>query len=456
MDNIKRFIFSLGFCAVIQLLNAQDRLITDIVVLQNGSELEGYISKQSSSDGIDFVAYKSTISLPKEVVSDNKTRKTDKKDLNPEWKKWFATNNPTTKNAKSITLHDLQLALDIDTLKYSNYISLINQIRNPRNVFVLQRTSSEWLILDLKEKHFHFNWKDIKEIKGVESNPNSLTGILTNIRLKKSNQVLQGTISNQIPGSSLTILLTDGIYKDININDIATIEKEAKNPYYDIFSQSPVIETVVTNSGRDYKGIISSQNYERDDYPYLTVLDYDGKLSLVPQSERKVILRTPNPQYKEIVDVELNDDTLLLNYSNFIKFDTIDENASLIFYAPKNVTFHKLNSKEYKDREVVIWANSSFNLDSVTIIKITELDITNKSIKTVWENVKKEVKTEKIWDIDSLQWFVNDLYSVTPSSFDVMGQTPLGNKGLKCKVYSSGKYLIYQRGKKRGILLDII
>ena len=153
MDNIKRFIFSLGFCAVIQLLNAQDRLITDIVVLQNGSELEGYISRQSSSDGIDFVAYKSTISLPKEVVSDNKTRKTDKKDLNPEWKKWFATNNPTTKNAKFITLHDLQLALDIDTLKYSNYISLINQIRNPRNVFVLQRTSSEWLILDLKEKH---------------------------------------------------------------------------------------------------------------------------------------------------------------------------------------------------------------------------------------------------------------------------------------------------------------
>ena len=122
MDNIKRFIFSLGFCAVIQLLNAQDRLITDIVVLQNGSELEGYISRQSSSDGIDFVAYKSTISLPKEVVSDNKTRKTDKKDLNPEWKKWFATNNPTTKNVKFITLHDLQLALDIDTLKYSNYI----------------------------------------------------------------------------------------------------------------------------------------------------------------------------------------------------------------------------------------------------------------------------------------------------------------------------------------------
>ena len=456
MSYIKYFIFSLTFCVLGHVLNAQNRLVTDIVVLQNGTELEGYISKQSSDKGISFVAYKTTIQLPKDVVLENWTHKIAKKDLNPIWKEWFELNDPTFKTQKTITLYDLEIASKIDTAKYGIYSPLLNQIRNPRNVHVINRSSTDWVFMDLKEKVYHFKWNEIKEIKGVENNPNLISGLITAIRLKKSNQVFRGTIAGQIPGSVLTIQLNDGTYKDIKIKDIATIEKEARCPDYDLFSQSPVIETVVTNRGRDFVGIITSQNYEKDDCPFLTVLDQNGNLSVVPQSERKEILRAPNALYKEILDVELNDDSLLLNYANIVKFDTIEEKASLIFYAPKNVSFTELKRIDNNEYELVLQANAKVNLDSITIIKLSEIDKMNKYINSVWEVVKKELKTDKTQDVDSLQWFVCDLNNSAPTSFEALNQTPLGNKGFKCKIHSSGKYLIYLRGKKRGILLDIL
>ena len=443
-------------CVAAQIGIAQNRILTDIVVLHNGSELEGYISRQSSIEGIDVVSYKTTIHLPNKIVSRNTPKQVLKKDLSPDWEEWLQKNDLSYKDKKNFNFYDFQLVSTVDTAKYSKYLSILKQMKNLKSVYVVNKTSSDWDIVDLRERTYHFEWKDIKEIKGYERKPNLLTGIFTTVRLKNTHQFIKGFISNQVPGSLITLRTKDGLYKDIKIKEISTIEKEAMCPDYDLFAQSPVIETVITNSGREYKGIITSQNYERDDYPFLIVLDETGFLSLVPQVERKEIHRSPNPHYKEIIDVELENDSLRLNYSCHIKMDTIEDKASLIFYTSKDVPFHKLNYKDIPDCEIILQANASINFDSITVIKLSELDNDNKYIKPVWEAVKKELKNEKTRIIDSLQWFTCDFYDTLPKSYKIMNTSPLGTKGFKFKIHSLGKYLIYLRDKKRGVLLDIV
>ena len=56
MNMINRFFSSMLICVAAQIGIAQNRILTDIVVLHNGSELEGYISRQSSIEGIDVVS----------------------------------------------------------------------------------------------------------------------------------------------------------------------------------------------------------------------------------------------------------------------------------------------------------------------------------------------------------------------------------------------------------------
>lgn len=441
--------FCVALCAMSFSLMAHGRTITDVLELNNGTIIEGYISLESNTQGITFTSFKATIILPEKLVKDERMIELPFKSLDEEWKNWAEQNDPEAKNKENFVLNNLDLRQIVEIQD-----TLLSQVRDLYRVKVIER-GTNYLIVDLKEKNYHFAWKDIKSLKKADTDPSIVNGTSVSIKLDGSNRIITGSLIEQIPGESLKIMAEDGVKESLKQEKVKSVSVVKKNPEQSILQQSQLEETVVTKSGEEYRGVIVQRTYENEGKGFIAVMTKDSDIPVVvSRSDLKEIRRTENLEYKPVKEMNIGLESMLVNGVDSLKTISVENIYWMYYITEDSLDFQKLPVLEDEQNDLVIQAAESVDFSDWRLVKVEKSERpdnkTLKSFNSVFKNNKDSQPT-----IENKNWLI--------MSDAVDGvYTPIVKKDTLTKVQTAsfgvvgkGLYMIYQKNKSKVVLIEI-
>ena len=165
MMKLKSVLFIVCLLQGAMTLNAT---IVQKLVLKNGSELEGYISKQRPGSNFTFVAEKAVIYMPGTEAKNIFDNEIKIKDLSPAWIKWAEKNDA------------FQGIGDDRVLTLSNIVTekkTINRVR------ILEK-GAKIKYLEMNDNLYSLDWDTIEVVKVNKRIKTALTGINRVYKLK--------------------------------------------------------------------------------------------------------------------------------------------------------------------------------------------------------------------------------------------------------------------------------
>lgn len=251
-----------------------------ILVLNDGSKLEGYISMQQPGSDMQFYASKmlgvvSTSSLlqsPEDVLL-----RYDK--LSDDWA-WWAEQN------YAFTVRE-----GIKYLKLSCLHRCGQEV--PDTVRVTNQTADCITFLDFPNRNYDFDWSEIARVEKTLRSARSNEGLDDEVELRDGTK-LQGQIIEQIPGISVTLHIHSSRNVEIDLSNIVVSRKIAVNPQKTLWEQRTYKNIVHLKNGAKKSGLIVEQHMgATDESNYLLLLTSGGYTEKILFSQVERYLSLP-------------------------------------------------------------------------------------------------------------------------------------------------------------------
>lgn len=290
MKVTKALLSGLALLTGLAVASAQDNLR---VVLKDGSELTGYISRQRPGENFTLTTSEATIILPAGKVRSIIDNEVALSSLSPQWQQWAEENN-----AYSGSGNDRKLLLsDIVTDNGS-----VNRVR------VLEK-GAKVRYLEIAANSYSLKWDTIQVIRADRRPRLLLSGVNRRYRLA-SEKDFEGQYIEEVPGQTVSLLGANGVIQVFNTGDVLQDSRIAVNPNQSLLEQSDLIDIINLTSGGPYRGIIFERNYSPDNdfsKDYLRILLEDGSTMSVPMSNVEEYRKEKNPAYKPFTDIILDE-----------------------------------------------------------------------------------------------------------------------------------------------------
>ena len=290
--------------------------IVQTMHLKNGSTLHGYMKSQKSGGSIVFSAEKAEVVIDGQKVKNVSGKKVAINSLPDEWKT-YAEENELLDKKRELTLSSIDTG------------SMIN------NVLILEQGKTMKYI-ELKHD-YALRLSDIAFVEYTPRDEMLLTGINRILTVKSGNtvRILTGQCIKEIPGEVTYLLKDDGVVETIDINELVKDNSIKNNPNQSIFAQSMLLDEIRTNDGTVYTGIITERNYELTNYCFVITMKTGEVESTktVWMENVKEIGKLPNPDYKEVRDIQLNPGQIMVN-RNEVEQETLSEKDGMFVVTP--------------------------------------------------------------------------------------------------------------------------
>ena len=240
------------------------------LILNDSSKLEGYISMQQPGKGMQFYASRAIRRVSISQLSNSPQEVwVPLNQLPDDWIWWaernhaFETNNGQQKGLKMLTL----------------------QFKHPvrtDTVMPIEHTASHIVYMDFPNRDIDLNWDEINHIEKTPRTARTNEG-LDDLIILNDGTKLQGQVIAQVPGISLTLLLSSGRNLHLQLKDIAQSSKVAVNPAKSLWSQRPYNNIIDLKSGTQMKGLIVEQHTgETPEDNFLLLLTPSGYTEQIP------------------------------------------------------------------------------------------------------------------------------------------------------------------------------
>lgn len=288
------------------------------VILKDGSELIGYISRQRPGENLTFTTKSAIIMVNSEKVKSIVDNQVNAKTLSDEWKLWANKND-----ALVGTGDDAYLILsDIITSD-----GIVNHVR------ILER-GAKVKYLELQSNNYSLSWDTISVIKVLPRPKLQLSGINRKYKLR-SGMEYEGQYVEEIPGKTLSLYQDNGVTFVFNRDEVLKDNRYKINPNQSLFEQSDLIDIVQLKNGKSHKGIIFERNYSDADTisnDYLLIQSENGSVQSINLADVLEYQKEPNPAYKLLTDVSLDVGEFMVNrnkvhpqtvqeFKNIVRFD---------------------------------------------------------------------------------------------------------------------------------------
>ena len=296
MKVIKALLFGFALIAGLATASAQDNLT---VVLKDGTELTGFISRQRPGENFTFSTSKAVVLLPnKDVKSivDNEVKFTS---LSPEWQKWAEDNDAYDGVGNNRTL----LLSDIITNK-----GAINRVR------VLEK-GAKVRYLELSPNTYSLSWDTIEVVRAEKRPKLLLSGINRRYKLA-SGMEYEGQYVEEVPGETMSLLRDNGVIEVFNTEEVMKDNRFKINPNQTLLEQSDLIDIVQMKNGSSHRGVIFERNYSESDEitnDYLLIQLDNGTTMSLNLADIVEYRKEKNPSYKPVTDIELADGEASIN-----------------------------------------------------------------------------------------------------------------------------------------------
>lgn len=296
MKVIKTFLFGFALIAGLATVSAQDNLT---VVLKNGTELTGFISRQRPGENFSFSTSKAVVLLPNKDVKSIVDNEIKVGSLSQEWKKWAEENDAFEGDGNNRTL----LLSDIIYTDGS-----INCVR------VLER-GAKIRYLELSPNTYSLSWDTIEVVKAERRPKLLLSGVNRRYKLA-SGMEYEGQYIEEVPGETMSLLRDNGMIEVFKTEEVIKDNRLKINPNQTLLEQSDLIDIVQMKNGSNHRGIIFERNYSENNNitnDYLLIQLDNGTTMSINLADIVEYRKEKNPNYKPITDIELAKDEAAIN-----------------------------------------------------------------------------------------------------------------------------------------------
>lgn len=375
--------------------------------LKDGSVLEGYICEQVPGKTISFQTYKAMLKANSDSLLSSDERQVAIANLPSEWKKWvMAQSSPMD-----------QVALSTLKFKNSEYPDVLVTENGP----VLE-------FMSLTNRIYTLPWTSVVKTVKLERPEGVVSGIEDVIVFKDGSRKV-GQITEQVPGRTMKIALTDNSSATVNSSLVAALESQPISDELTIIEQTPLLDKVYVKNGHEpYEGFISRRQFGKD----ITITSLDGNEETIPLSDIVRYGKAKNPNYKVITDRQIAKGEVYLN----------DEEKCAWFAPLKSQNGYfildEASAVAKKGDEMTVLANLENPSGAIYLIKAYRKDIPVEGTKKV---VARDVFTYQ--DLVELALPIERT------------QTPLGNTKITFRVPDAGDYILSIQGYKGFIVIHV-
>lgn len=296
MKAIKALLLGFAIFAGPATASAQDNLT---VVLKNGTELTGFISRQRPGENFTFSTSKAVVLLPYKGVKSIVDNEVKLNALSPEWLKWAEDNDAFVGIGDNRTL----LLSDIITNK-----GTINRVR------ILEK-GAKVRYLELSPNTYSLSWDTIEVVRAEKRPRLLLSGINRRYKLA-SGMEYEGQYVEEVPGETMSLLRDNGVIEVFNTEEVLKDNRFKINHNQTLLEQSDLIDIVQMKNGSSHRGVIFERNYSESDEitnDYLLILLDNGTTMSLNLADIVEYRKEKNPSYKPITDIELADGEAAIN-----------------------------------------------------------------------------------------------------------------------------------------------
>lgn len=290
MKIIKIFMAATALAAGCLASMAQEDLT---VVLKNGTELTGYISRQRPGNDFTFTTSKASVILPSKDVKSIVDNDLKLSTLSPEWQKWAEENNAIrgTGDSRSLVLSDIL------TEKGS-----VNRVR------ILEK-GAKVRYLQLSPASYTLSWDTIAVVKAEKRPTLLLSGVNRRYQLASGMQY-EGQYIEEVPGETLSLLCDNGLIQVFETEDVVKDSRVKLNPNQSLMEQSDLLDIVNLKNGGSYRGVIVERHYSekgKAGNDFLLIQLENGNTESVALKDVREYLKEKNSGYKPVTDIELKE-----------------------------------------------------------------------------------------------------------------------------------------------------
>lgn len=331
---IKYLFFLVASLCCMTELNAQSKLK---VTLKNGSELVGFISRQSPGEHFTLSTSSANIFISQQEVKSMIDTEVNYNTLSKEWQEWADQNDAVSGfgDNRTVTLSDI--ITDKGT---------INRVR------VVER-GAKIRYIELTPNSYVLQWDTLSIVKCDPRPKLLLSGVNRRYKLK-SGKEYEGQYVEEVPGKTVSLYCDNGITEVFNTIDVVKDNRIKINPNQSILEQSDLIDIVQLKNGRSLRGIILERNYFGFDdmdsvalsksnnkliqNDFLLIQQEDNSIKSVNLTDISEYRKELNPQYKPLTDILLQDGAYVLNRENVTPVSIKEENNTLTFNQDSIIT----------------------------------------------------------------------------------------------------------------------
>ncbi len=274
--------------------------IVQKLLLKNGSELEGYISKQRPGEHFTFTAERAVVYMADTMVQSIVPQEVGIEDLSAGWIKWAEQ-------------HDAFVGVgDNRKLLLSNIVTKNNSTID--RVRILER-GAKIKYLDIGNTDYSLNWDTIALVK-VEKRPKTALSGIDRTYKTVDGKEFTGQYVEEVPGKTLSLYReSDGVVEVFKMADVVKYTMQKINPNQTLFEQSELLDIVKLKDGSLLKGIVIEQNFNNKNSAedYLLLQSANGTTQSVKLKDIEEYRKEVNPQYKPLYDILLNEGELVIN-----------------------------------------------------------------------------------------------------------------------------------------------
>ena len=268
------------------------------LVLNNGSEMEGYIAAQRPGVDFTFNSDRATMYLVPEEVKTITDRDVLITELDDAWKTWAEDNDAY------IGIGDNRIFRLSDIEKRDG--SIIKGVR------VLER-GSRIKYVEITKSSYSLKWDNITLVKNAKRSRTQLSGIDRVYKLNDNREFI-GQYVEEIPGKTVCLYNDNGFVEVITLDKVVKDSRIAINNNQTIFEQSEYLDVVIKKDGSTYKGIIIERNYlKNNSSSYLLIQMNNNSINSILMNDVVEYRREPNESFKPIYDVLLRENEYVMN-----------------------------------------------------------------------------------------------------------------------------------------------
>lgn len=296
MKAIKTFLFGFVLIAGLATASAQDNLT---VVLKDGTELTGFISRQRPGENFSFSTSKAVVLLPNKDVKSIVDNEIQIGSLSSEWKNWAEENDAFDGTGDKRTL----LLSDIITNS-----GTVNRVR------ILEK-GAKVRYLELSPNTYSLSWDTIEVVRAERRPKLLLSGINRRYKLA-SGMEYEGQYIEEVPGETMSLLRDNGVIEVFNTEEVMKDYRIKINPNQTLLEQADLIDIVQMKNGANYRGIIFERNYSESgniSSDYLLIQLDNGTTMSLNLADIVEYRKEKNPNYKPQTDIDLAENEAAVN-----------------------------------------------------------------------------------------------------------------------------------------------